>query len=285
MGDIANRSDPAQRRAGPGATWRTAFSPSTRGSTPFHDAVPELAVSNERGLRPLLGDNLLPRSRLPTSWNRPPWTARWSLLGAHYAWAPHRFRPQHEPWRPRTDPDFDPFLNIARMGPGSLRILLGDEQVRRYVAERLSRLRHGARPGLPRRGGRGTRGEHERGVANITLGDNLLHPGFRCRPCRTPNRTDTRAICEVRGLRCRARAARPGDHRDPAWRTPDGLFTPHDLPQWNRSGGCAARPIRCTSIPSGIPRCPDGNARRDPHISGGRDVRPGRPLGETPVPA
>ena len=45
-----------------------------------------------------------------------------SLLGEHYAWAPHRFPPQQRTaWRPRIrSDDFDPFLNNARMGPGSI---------------------------------------------------------------------------------------------------------------------------------------------------------------------
>ena len=82
----------------------------------------ELAVSMNEG-SPLLGDNLLPRIPMLADLLDSPAVdgAMKSLLGEHYAWAPHRFPHNSEPLAAadRSD-DFDPFLNNARMGPGSI---------------------------------------------------------------------------------------------------------------------------------------------------------------------
>ena len=256
----------------------------------FHDAVAaELAVSMNEG-SPLLGDNLLPRIPMLADLLDSPAVdgAMKSLLGEHYAWAPHRFPHNSEPLA-AADPsdDFDPFLNNARMGPGSIsgsgwhqdgHSKAGRSRWHTFRAANLFYFPQDTP--LAKGPTRLLAGSHL--YANITLATpdqvmlrdipkgTAIIADFDVGHAGTPNRTDTtRYMLKFVVLRMQSPAQATWDHRDPSWRTPDGLFTPHDLPQawtslWNWLRG-APRNERTVAPPAvDIPRLLEDLRARDP---------------------
>ena len=256
----------------------------------FHDAVAaELAVSMNEG-SPLLGDNLLPRIPMLADLLDSPAVdgAMKSLLGEHYAWAPHRFPHNSEPLAAadRSD-DFDPFLNNARMGPGSIsgsgwhqdgHSKAGRSRWHTFRAANLFYFPQDTP--LAKGPTRLLAGSHL--YANITLATpdqvvlrdipkgTAIIADFDVGHAGTPNRTDTtRYMLKFVVLRMQSPTRATWDHRDPAWQTPDGLFTPHDLPQawtslWNWLRG-APRNERTVAPPAAdIPRLLEDLRARDP---------------------
>ena len=275
----------------------------------FHDAVAaELAVSMNEGSA-LLGDNLLPRIPVLADLLDSPAVdgAMRSLLGEHYAWAPHRFPHNSEPLAAadRSD-DFDPFLNNARMGPGSIsgsgwhqdgHSKAGRSRWHTFRAANLFYFPQ--HTPLAKGPTRLLAGSHL--YANITLATpdqvvlrdipkgTAIIADFDVGHAGTPNRTDaTRYMLKFVVLRMQSPTRATWDHRDPVWRTPDGLFTPHDLPQawtslWNWLRG--ARRNEGISAPAhGIPRLLDEMRARNPQqrLAAMYDLAA---LGETAVPA
>ena len=256
----------------------------------FHDAVAaELAVSMNEG-SPLLGDNLLPRIPMLADLLDSPAVdgAMTSLLGEHYAWAPHRFPHNSEPLA-AADPsdDFDPFLNNARMGPGSIsgsgwhqdgHSKAGRSRWHTFRAANLFYFPQDTP--LAKGPTRLLAGSHL--YANITLATpdqvvlrdipkgTAIIADFDVGHAGTPNRTDTtRYMLKFVVLRMQSPTRATWDHGDPAWQTPDGLFTPHDLPQawtslWNWLRG-APRNERTVAPPAAdIPRLLEDLRARDP---------------------
>ena len=291
MGDIANNApillddEQVRRYVADGfLAFDTGLEPA------FHDAVAaELAVSMNEG-SPLLGDNLLPRIPMLADLLDSPAVdgAMKSLLGEHYAWAPHRFPHNSEPLAAadRSD-DFDPFLNNARMGSGSIsgsgwhqdgHSKAGRSRWHTFRAANLFYFPQDTP--LAKGPTRLLAGSHL--FANITLATpdqvvlrdipkgTVIIADFDVGHAGTPNRTDTtRYMLKFVVLRMQSPSRATWDHRDPAWQTPDGLFTPHDLPQawtslWNWLRG-APRNERTVAPPAAdIPRLLEDLRARDP---------------------
>ena len=225
----------------------------------FHDAVAdELSISMNEGSA-LLGDNLLPRIPMLADLLDSPTVdgAMTSLLGEHYAWAPHRFPHNSEPLpaADRSD-DFDPFLNNARMGPGSIsgsgwhqdgHSKAGRSRWHTFRAANLFYFPQDTP--LAKGPTRLLAGSHLYANINLATPDQVvlrdipqgtaILADFDVGHAGTPNRTDTtRYMLKFVVLRTQSPTRATWNHQDPAWRTPDGLFTPHDLPQawtslWN----------------------------------------------------
>ena len=275
----------------------------------FHDAVAaELAVSMNEGSA-LLGDNLLPRIPMLADLLGSPAVdgAMKSLLGEHYAWAPHRFPHNSEPLADadRSD-DFDPFLNNARMGPGSIsgsgwhqdgHSKAGRSRWHTFRAANLFYFPQDTP--LAKGPTRLLAGSHLYANINLATPDQVvlrdipkgtaIIADFDVGHAGTPNRTDTsRYMLKFVVLRMQSPTRATWDHRDPAWRTPDGLFTPHDLPQawtslWNWLRGAPRN--EGTSAPTDtIPRLLNEMRARDPQqrLAAMYDLAA---LGEAPVPA
>ncbi|MDE0177911.1 MAG: phytanoyl-CoA dioxygenase family protein [Gammaproteobacteria bacterium] len=255
----------------------------------FHDAVAaELAVSMNEGSA-LLGDNLLPRIPMLGDLLDSPAVdgAMKSLLGEDYAWAPHRFPHNSEPLAAadRSD-DFDPFLNNARMGPGSIsgsgwhqdgHSKAGRSRWHTFRAANLFYFPQDTP--LAKGPTRLLAGSHL--YANITLATpdqvvlrdipkgTAIIADFDVGHAGTPNRTDaTRYMLKFVVLRMQSPTRPTWDHHDPAWRTPNGLFTPHDLPEawtslWNWLRG-APRNEGVSASPDELPRLLDEMRARNP---------------------
>ena len=276
----------------------------------FHDAVAaELRVSMNEG-SPLLGDNLLPRIPMLADLLDSPAVdgAMTSLLGRHYAWAPHRFPHNSEPLAAadRTD-DFDPFLNNARMGKGSISGSGWHQDGHskagrsRWHTFRVANLFYFPQDTPLAKGPtRLLAGSHL--YANITLATpdqvvlrdipkgTAIIADFDVGHAGTPNRTDTtRYMLKFVVLRTQSPTDATWDHRDPAWQTPDGLCTPHDLPQawtslWNWLRGSQRNEGTAPPPPTEIPRLLEDLRARDAQrrLAAMYDLAA---LGETAVPA
>ena len=255
----------------------------------FHDEVAaELAVSMNEG-SPLLGDNLLPRIPMLADLLDSPAVdgAMKSLLGEHYAWAPHRFPHNSEPLAAADRSDFDPFLNNARMGPGSIsgsgwhqdgHSKAGRSRWHTFRAANLFYFPQDTP--LAKGPTRLLAGSHL--YANITLATpdqvvlrdipkgTAIIADFDVGHAGTPNRTDTtRYMLKFVVLRMQSPTRATWDHQDPAWRTPDGLHTPHDLPQawtslWNWLRGAPRIERAVPTPPADIPRLLEDLRARDP---------------------
>ena len=276
----------------------------------FHDAVAaELRVSMNEG-SPLLGDNLLPRIPMLADLLDSPAVdgAMTSLLGGDYAWAPHRFPHNSEPLAAanRCD-DFEPFQNNARMGPGSIsgsgwhqdgHSKAGRSRWHTFRAANLFYFPQDTP--LAKGPTRLLAGSHL--YANITLATpdqvvlrdipkgTAIIADFDVGHAGTPNRTDTtRYMLKFVVLRTQSPTRATWNNHDPAWRTPDGLYTPHDLPQawgslWNwlrgapRNDGIAPPPA------AALPRLRDDMRARDPQqrLAAMYDLAA---MGETAAPA
>ncbi len=276
----------------------------------FHDAVAaELRVSMNEG-SPLLGDNLLPRIPMLADMLDSPAVngAMTSLLGEDYVWAPHRFPHNSEPLAAgdRSD-DFDPFLNNARMGPGSIsgsgwhqdgHSKAGRSRWHTFRAANLFYFPQDTP--LAKGPTRLLAGSHL--YANIALATpdqvvlrdipkgTAIIADFDVGHAGTPNRTDTtRYMLKFVVLRMRSPTRATWDHHDPTWRTPDGLYTPHDLPQawtslWNWLRGAPRNAQIEPSPPTEVPRLLADSRARDPQqrLAAMYDLAA---LGETAVPA
>ena len=276
----------------------------------FHDAVvAELRIGMNEG-SPLLGDNLLPRIPMLGDMLDSPAVkgAMTSLLGEHYAWAPHRFPHNSEPLAAAgRDDDFDPFLNNARMGPGSIsgsgwhqdgHSKAGRSRWHTFRAANLFYFPQDTP--LAKGPTRLLAGSHL--YANITLATpdqvvlrdipkgTAIIADFDVGHAGTPNRTDTsRYMLKFVVLRMQSPTRATWDHRDPAWRTPDGLYTPLDLPQawtslWNWLRGAPRSAFTAPPPATDTPRLLLDLRSRDPQqrLAALYDLAA---LGEAAVPA
>lgn len=276
----------------------------------FHDAVAdELRVSMNEG-SPLLGDNLLPRIPMLADLldSSAVAGAMTSLLGEDYAWAPHRFPHNSEPLAD-VDPtdDFDPFQNNARMGSGSIsgsgwhqdgHSKAGRSRWHTFRAANLFYFPEDTP--LAKGPTRLLAGSHLYANINLATPDQVvlrdipkgtaIIADFDVGHAGTPNRTDTtRYMLKFVVLRMQSPIRATWDHNDPAWRTPNGLSTPHDLPQawaslWNWLRG-APRNARIAPPPrTELPRLLEDLRARDPQqrLAAMYDLAA---LGETAVPA
>ena len=276
----------------------------------FHDAVAaELAVGMNEG-SPLLGDNLLPRIPMLADLLDSPTVsgAMTSLLGENYAWAPHRFPHNSEPVAEadRSD-DFDPFQNNARMGRGSIsgsgwhqdgHSKAGRSRWHTFRAANLFYFPQDTP--LAKGPTRLLAGSHL--YANIALATpdqvvlrdipkgTAIIADFDVGHAGTPNRTDTtRYMLKFVVLRTQSPTRATWNNDDPAWRTPDGLFTPHDLPQawaslWNWLRGAPRTEGIAPPPPTELPRLLDDLRSRDPQqrLAAMYDLAS---MGETAAPA
>ena len=256
----------------------------------FHDAVAaEVHVGMNEG-SPLLGDNLLPRIPMLADLLDSPTVsgAMTSLLGENYAWAPHRFPHNSEPVAAtdRRD-DFDPFQNNARMGHGSIsgsgwhqdgHSKAGRSRWHTFRAANLFYFPQDTP--LAKGPTRLLAGTHL--YANITLATpdqvvlrdipkgTAIIADFDVGHAGTPNRTDTtRYMLKFVVLRMQSPTRATWDNHNPAWQTPDGLFTPHDLPQawaslWNWLRGAPRTESIAPTPPAELPRLLDDLRSRDP---------------------
>ena len=228
----------------------------------FHaDVVDELHFAMQHET-PLPGDNLLPRIPAMERLLSAPTVrgAMESLLGPEFAWAPHRFPHNSEPLanaKALADAKaIDPFENQPAMGRGSIsgsgwhqdgHSRAGRSRWHTFRAANLfyfpqetplemgpTRLLAGSHlyanlAGVVR----------EQVFMRHMPAGSVVIADFDLGHAGAPNRTAmTRYMLKFVGLRLRNPMAAAWDHRDPAWRTPSGLHTPHTLPQawtslWN----------------------------------------------------
>ena len=225
----------------------------------FHAAVTdELRVSMKHD-SPMLGDNLLPRIPMLAEMLRSPRVTGvvTSLLGEQFVWAPHRFPHNSEPLA-EADRQlaFDPFQNGAVMGEGSIsgsgwhqdgHSKAGRSRWHTFRAANLFYFPHDVPLVMgPTRLLAGTHlyaNIHDIVAEQVVLGaipaGTAILADFDMGHAGSPNRTDeSRYMLKFVVLRTQSPRRATWDHRDPGWRTPDGLHTPHDLPRawtslWN----------------------------------------------------
>lgn len=242
----------------------------------FHaEVVDELHFAMQHET-PLPGDNLLPRIPAMERLLSAPVVrgAMEGLLGPEFAWAPHRFPHNSEPLanaKALADAEaIDPFENQPAMGRGSISGSGWHQDGHsRAGRSRWHTLRAANLFYFPQET------PLEMGPTRLLAGSHLyanlagvvreqvfmrhmpagsvVIADFDLGHAGAPNRTAmTRYMLKFVGLRLRNPTAAAWDHRDPAWRTPSGLHTPHDLPQawtslWNwlrggpRTSGVQAR--------------------------------------------
>lgn len=225
----------------------------------FHAAVTdELRLSMKQD-SPMLGDNLLPRIPMLAELLDSPRVkgAVTSLLGEDFAWAPHRFPHNSEPLAEADRAGtFDPFHNSPAMGKGSIsgsgwhqdgHSKAGRSRWHTFRAANLFYFPHDTPLEMgPTRLLAGTHlyanirhAVAEQVVLRAIPAGTAIIADFDVGHAGTPNRTDTsRYMLKFVVLRMQSPAYPTWDHRDAAWHTPEGLFTPHVLPQawislWN----------------------------------------------------
>ena len=256
----------------------------------FHAAVTdELRVSMKQE-GPLLGDNLLPRIPMLVELLESPAVdgAMTSLLGEDYAWAPHRFPHNSEPLAESDrSGTLDPFQNSPTMGKGSVsgsgwhqdgHSKAGRSRWHTFRAANLFYFPHDTPLAMgPTRLLAGT---HlyanisdvvpEQVVLRDIPAGTAIVADFDMGHAGTPNRTDSsRYMLKFVVLRMQSPERATWDHRDPSWRTPEGLHTPHDLPRvWTSLWNWLRAAPRGANIPSPdpreLPRLLDELRERDP---------------------
>ena len=225
----------------------------------FHAAVTdELRVSMKHD-SPMLGDNLLPRIPMLADMLRSTRVtgAVTSVLGEDFVWAPHRFPHNSEPVAEADRRlSFDPFQNGAVMGEGSIsgsgwhqdgHSKAGRGRWHTFRAANLFYFPQDTP--LAMGPTRLLAGSHlyanihrivpEQVVLRELPAGTAILADFDVGHAGTPNRTDTsRYMLKFVVLRTESPQRATWDHRDPAWRTPERLCTPDDLPRvwtslWN----------------------------------------------------
>ena len=255
----------------------------------FHAAVTdELRVSMQHD-SPMLGDNLLPRIPMLADMLQ---SARvtgavTSLLGEEFVWAPHRFPHNSEPLE-EADRQlaFDPFQNGAVMGEGSIsgsgwhqdgHSKAGRSRWHTFRAANLFYFPQDTPLAMgPTRllaGSHLYANIHDVVPEQVVLRDipagTAILADFDMGHAGTPNRTDTsRYMLKFVVLRMQTPRHASWNHRDPAWRTPDGLHTPHDLPRtwaslWNWLRGAPRDAGIEAPAPADLPRLLDALTARD----------------------
>ena len=256
----------------------------------FHAAVTdELRVSMKQE-GPLLGDNLLPRIPMLVDLLESPAVdgAMTSLLGEDYAFAPHRFPHNSEPLAESDRSGaFDPFQNAPAMGKGSIsgsgwhqdgHSKAGRSRWHTFRAANLFYFPHDTPLAMgPTRLLAGTHLYANIGdvvpeqvvLRDIPAGTAIV-ADFDVGHAGTPNRTNTsRYMLKFVVLRMQSPERATWDHREPGWRTPEGLHTPHDLPRvWTSLWNWLRAAPRGANIPSPdpreLPRLLDELRERDP---------------------
>ena len=215
----------------------------------FHAAVTDdlrYCMAHEK---PLPGDNLLPRIPALSEMLAAPAVhgAVASVLGAEFAWAPHRFPHNSEPLADPPD-HFDAFENGPRMGEGSIsgsgwhqdgHSRAGRARWHTFRAANLFYFPHDTPLAMgPTRllagshlyaNLHGIRREQafmkEMPAGRVVLADfDVAHAG-------TPNRTESsRYMLKFVALRQCNPTAPSWRNVEAEWRTPENLHTPHDLP-------------------------------------------------------
>ena len=217
----------------------------------FHAAVTDELRVSMRHDSPMLGDNLLPRIPMLADLLGSPRVLGTvtSVLGAHFYWAPHRFPHNSEPMDEADRKDgFDPFHNGPAMGKGSIsgsgwhqdgHSKAGRSRWHTFRAANLFYFPHDVPLVMgPTRLLAGTHlyaNIHHIVPEQVVLRDipagTAILADFDVGHAGTPNRTDiSRYMLKFVVLRMEAPGQATWDHRDPAWRTPEGLRTPHDVP-------------------------------------------------------
>ncbi|MYE14656.1 MAG: phytanoyl-CoA dioxygenase family protein, partial [Gammaproteobacteria bacterium] len=241
----------------------------------FHAAVTDELRASMKHDSPMLGDNLLPRIPMLADMLRSPRVtgAVTSVLGEDFVWAPHRFPHNSEPLEEANrELAFDPFQNGAVMGEGSIsgsgwhqdgHSKAGRSRWHTFRAANLFYFPQDTP--LAMGPTRLLAGSHlyanihhivpEQVVLREIPAGTAILADFDVGHAGTPNRTDTsRYMLKFVVLRMQTPSRATWDHRDPAWRTPDGLHTPHDLPRawtslWNWLRGGAPPPRRPLTPP------------------------------------
>ena len=246
----------------------------------FHSGVTEALDFSFKVESLRLADNLVPRIPQLQDLLESPRVhgAVSSLLGADFAWTPHRFPHNSEPLgEPFDESTFDPFANQPQMGKGS-RSGSGWHQDGHSKAAR-SRW-HTFRAinvfyfphDTPLEMGptRLLAGTHLYATLRDTVPQQLVHQpmksgtfivaDFDIGHAGTPNRTDnSRYMLKFVALRLRNPIEPSWKHCDPSWETPADRHTPDDLPVawqslWNwlrgapRDEGITKRPT--SELPS-----------------------------------